>query len=279
MTPSKNFDNGSDDGQLEQPDIFANTPKDRKSRPQEQDSIPQFNYVQSTNRNQIRQAPDISETRHEPMIFDYQTVKDSQFETFEQKPKPMPFNRKAGGNTASYGIIKQQMDQNEEFPPHSSSKKPYNKNSRNRGHFIEDSTNRQLQMGNQLVIQESPEYTDHGHGHGMQDEDPYQTVGVQESRFQDQQKISNIRQTVVVDDDPYKTYHVDNQSGLQSEYMTMNMDDGVVNTDQKMKNSKFFDKLNKFDKRKNAENPSLANSRAIRMERSANKRDRNYKYL
>jgi hypothetical protein len=39
-----------------------------------------------------------------------------------------------------------------------------------------------------------------------------------------------------------------------------------------MKNSKFFDKLNKFDRRKDSNQPSLANSRAIKIDKSASGR-------
>ena len=90
--------------------------------------------------SRIKQSPDHGEDRDQ-IILNYNTVKESAFETFEKAPQ----NGSKFQNSASGSIIKQQRDENEEFPPHSSNKTSA-RGSRvggiYRGNLMEDSTNR-----------------------------------------------------------------------------------------------------------------------------------------
>jgi hypothetical protein len=66
--------------------------------------------------------------------------------------------------------------------------------------------------------------------------------------------------------------------------MTMNMDDNGGEMSQGkfgQKSDNFYDKLNKFDKRKNSENPSMVNSRMIKIDKtpSGQKSTKNFKFL
>jgi hypothetical protein len=87
------------------------------------------------------------------MIYDYEKVNGNQFETFENRPRhqrgksasnlknPPRYEDSNGKNTASYGIIKQQRDDNEEYPPHNS-RNGSMKKGLYRDNHLEDRTNR-----------------------------------------------------------------------------------------------------------------------------------------
>lgn len=259
----------SQDSGPEEPNLFLDTPK-QVARNVSENKIPKFNYVNTTKRNHqmIRQNRD-QEENGGPILLNYHTVKDSSYEP-NKSPKRAP-------NLRNGSSIRQQRDNNEEYPPHSS-KNTSARGSRigngvYRGHLMDDSTNRHHQTSHQFVIKESPEYENNDTRFSGDSEDPYKTIGQQE-RFAG----SRIRQNHAINNDPYKTYKPGNT--IQSEYMTMNMDNDNQTSGQKMKDSMFFDKLNQFDRRKDSYQASLGNSRAVKIDKSAsgNKNER-FKFL